>query len=299
MGYSYQFDHTIWEIPEIDRTDFLNIHEGLLLLRREVVAWNRRAIESHAVEEPYKREARDLDRLTEKGANKLIESGSDEIEIGRIAIGNLRYFKAALLLLIDKRKKTYKEEIREDWPDTALKSVAKAIDKIQKFADSINVEPSDILWEILPKQSVALKVSDAPVKEWDVFVSHASEDKDNFARPLAKALQSQGLNVWFDEFTLKLGDSLRRSIDRGLANSKFGVVVISPNFLQKEWPQKELDGLVTRERNGRKVVLPIWHDIKQEQVASYSPTLADRMAVSSERGLGHVVAEILRAIGRQ
>src|SRR5579875_427733 len=117
MVYSYQFDRGTRCIFEIDRAHFLEIQEGMLLLLREIAAWNRRAIESHAVEEPYKREARDLEKLIEIGATKLSKSGSGEIEIGRIAIGNLRYFKAALLYLIDKRKKAYEEKAREGWPN--------------------------------------------------------------------------------------------------------------------------------------------------------------------------------------
>jgi hypothetical protein len=93
--------------------------------------------------------------------------------------------------------------------------------------------------------------------EWDVFISHASEDKESFVRPLAKRLQERGLRVWFDEFTLTVGDSIRRSIDSGLARSRYGIVVISPDFLQKEWPQKELDGLVAREIDGVKAILPV------------------------------------------
>ncbi len=78
---------------------------------------------------------------------------------------------------------------------------------------------------------------------WDIFISHASEDKDTVARPLAERLRSLGLRVWYDEFTLSLGDSLRQSIDYGLANSRFGVAVLSPNCLTKNWSKKELDGL--------------------------------------------------------
>ncbi len=52
-------------------------------------------------------------------------------------------------------------------------------------------------------------------KRWDVFIRHASEDKDAIARPLAEALEKDDLNVWYDDFTLTLGDSLRCSIDRG------------------------------------------------------------------------------------
>jgi hypothetical protein len=132
--------------------------------------------------------------------------------------------------------------------------------------------------------------------EWDVFISHASEDKESFVRPLAKRLQERGLRVWFDEFTLTVGDSIRRSIDSGLARSRYGIVVISPDFLQKEWPQKELDGLVAREIDGVKAILPVWHKIGRADIRAYSPTLADRLAVSSSRGLDHVTEQLLKAI---
>ena len=132
--------------------------------------------------------------------------------------------------------------------------------------------------------------------DWDVFISHAWEDKEEIARPLAEALRRKGLRIWYDEFTLTLGDSLRRSIDHGLAQSRYGVVILSPNFFAKEWPQKELDGLIAREIPGEKVILPIWHNITADQIREYSLTLADRVAVSSDRGLEHVVEELLRVI---
>jgi hypothetical protein len=132
--------------------------------------------------------------------------------------------------------------------------------------------------------------------EWDVFISHAWEDKESFARPLAKALEAKGVRVWFDEFTLTVGDRLRRSIDYGLANSRYGIVVLSPHFFAKEWPQKELDGLVERESGGEKVILPVWHNITAEQVRKCSLILADRIGVSTGRGLEQVVAELLQAM---
>lgn len=96
----------------------------------------------------------------------------------------------------------------------------------------------------------------------DVFISHASEDKDVIARPIAEELLRRGRSVWFDEFELTLGDSLRRSIDRGLAESRFGLVILSPSFFAKQWPQRELDGLTTREIAGStKVILPVWHEV--------------------------------------
>ena len=95
--------------------------------------------------------------------------------------------------------------------------------------------------------------------EYDIFISHAWEDKKTIARPLAQALLEIGLKVWYDKFILKLGDSLRRSIDHGLSKSRYGIVILSPHFFEKEWPQRELDGLVAREVSSGKVILPIWH----------------------------------------
>ena len=131
---------------------------------------------------------------------------------------------------------------------------------------------------------------------WDVFISHASEDKDSFVRPLAQELSRRGLKVWYDEFTFKLGDSLRQSIDRGLAESRFGIVVLSPNFFAKEWPQRELDGLTAREISTGKIILPVWHNINREEIEHYSPVLADRLGVSTSHGLDRVITDVVRAI---
>jgi len=119
------------------------------------------------------------------------------------------------------------------------------------------------------------------IVKYDVFVSHASEDKEEFVKPLVEALQGAGYKVWYDEFTLKVGDSLRRSIDNGLKNSRYGIVVFSNAFFAKNWTQYELDGLVTREMEGHKVILPIWHMVSKNQVQNYSPTLADKKAINS------------------
>lgn len=116
---------------------------------------------------------------------------------------------------------------------------------------------------------------------YDVFVSHASEDKDDFVRDFVKCLQQQGIKVWYDEFTLRVGDSLRRSIDNGLKNSRYGIVVLSEAFFSKEWPQRELDGLFAREINGEKVILPIWHKISKNEVLKFSPIIADMLALNT------------------
>ncbi|HMR82041.1 MAG TPA: TIR domain-containing protein [Niabella sp.] len=116
---------------------------------------------------------------------------------------------------------------------------------------------------------------------YDVFVSHASEDKEDFVRDFVKCLKQNGLKVWYDEFTLRVGDSLRRSIDNGLKNSRYGIVVLSEAFFRKEWPQRELDGLFAREVNGEKVILPIWHKISKDEVKKFSHMVADLVAINT------------------
>jgi hypothetical protein len=133
---------------------------------------------------------------------------------------------------------------------------------------------------------------------YDVFISHASEDKATFARPLAERLTSLGLKVWLDEFELTIGDSLRRSIDRGLESSRFGVVILSHDFFRKEWPNKELDGLVAREDGKSKVILPVWHGVTREDVGKFSPTLADKLAANSAAGVAAVAEVLHKAIAR-
>lgn len=132
----------------------------------------------------------------------------------------------------------------------------------------------------LAVQSVSMHATEGDSRpSYDAFISHASEDKEDLVRPLADALQRQGLRVWYDEFELKVGDSLRRSIDRGLASSRFGIVVLSPDFFAKNWPQYELDGLVAKEIAGGKVILPLWHKVSKDEVLAQSPSLSDKVAL--------------------
>lgn len=119
---------------------------------------------------------------------------------------------------------------------------------------------------------------DGKTIEYDVFISHASEDKDTVVRPLANALLQRGLKVWYDEFELKIGDSLRRKIDKGLANSRFGIVVLSRSFIRKGWTNYELDGMISKAVSGEQVMLPIWHEITKKEIVDYSPSLADKVA---------------------
>jgi hypothetical protein len=128
---------------------------------------------------------------------------------------------------------------------------------------------------------------------YDVFISHASEDKETIVRSLVSELVSQGLQVWYDEFTLRIGDSLRQKIDKGLARSRVGLVVLSSSFIAKGWTNYELDGIVTRAVSGEQLLLPIWHNITKQEVINFSPSLADKVARSTST---HTVQEIAAEI---
>lgn len=131
---------------------------------------------------------------------------------------------------------------------------------------------------------------------YDLFISHASDDKEAVVRELAHALRDRGVKVWYDEFTLRIGDSLRRNIDRGIARSRFGLVVLSPAFLAKNWTQYELDGLVTTSVDGRQVLLPLWHGISKDEVVSFSPSLADRVALTTATSTIEEIADEIAAV---
>ena len=165
---------------------------------------------------------------------------------------------------------------------------------------SVRVLPSPLPeFREAPLSSVPSLVRDIPPdvekidSQYDVFISHAWEDKEVIVRPLALALQSENLSVWYDEFELKIGDSLRRKIDHGLANSRVGLVVLSQSFFSKGWTNYELDGIVTRSVTGEQILLPIWHNISKQEVIEFSPSLADKVARSTAT---HTVEEIAKEI---
>src|SRR3954469_11746762 len=135
------------------------------------------------------------------------------------------------------------------------------------------------------------------MRAWDLFISHATEDKEDVVLPLAGALRAAGLRIWLDRQEVRIGDSLREKIDEGLANSHFGVVIFSPSFLEKGWPKRELDGLFALEEiTGRTMILPIWHGVDKRAVARYSPILADRAAGATTDGVPRLAAKIIEAV---
>lgn len=134
-------------------------------------------------------------------------------------------------------------------------------------------------------------------QHWDAFVSHAYEDKENFVRPLVEALGRLGVLLWYDEISLKLGDSLSASIDKGISRSQNGIIVVSPAFLQKNWPQAELHALMTRRVEEKLRLVPIWHNVTRNEVAASSPMLADLVALQTHgRTAQDIAITILAAV---
>src|ERR1700733_2016345 len=110
-------------------------------------------------------------------------------------------------------------------------------------------------------------MEDASDKEYDLFISHAFEDKAEGVLPVFDVLSKFGLRIWLDERVLNVGDSLSEAIDGGLARSRYGVVVLSPAFLSKRrgWPGYELRGLNAKEVDAEKIILPIWHKVSRQE----------------------------------
>ncbi|WP_342542725.1 toll/interleukin-1 receptor domain-containing protein [Paenisporosarcina sp. FSL H8-0542] len=134
-----------------------------------------------------------------------------------------------------------------------------------------------------------------PSKEYDVFISHASEDKQAFVEPLTKALKSAGIKTWYDADQIGWGESIRQSLDRGLINSRFCIVVLSSDFFRKHWAGTyELNAIFQRvaiEQNS--LILPIWHNITLEEISRDNLTLPDIKALNSSiHNLEQIVNEM-------
>lgn len=130
------------------------------------------------------------------------------------------------------------------------------------------------------------------------FISHDSRDKDSLVRELALELSKLMCPVWYDEYSLKVGDSLRANIEQGLKETKKCVVILSPNFLSNEgWGKAEFDSIFTREIiEKNNVMLPIWHNVGVQEVYQYSPRLADKVGLNSSIGIPELARKLSNVI---
>ena len=140
-------------------------------------------------------------------------------------------------------------------------------------------------------------IDENSLPEYDVFVSHEWEDKEDFVDEFVEALTALEVRVWYDKNQIKWGDSMRERIDDGLKKSRFGVAVLSPNYIaeNKYWTKAELDGLFQLESVNGKTLLPIWHNLTKQQVMNYSPIIANKLAMTTASMTAQeIAAEILK-----
>jgi hypothetical protein len=130
------------------------------------------------------------------------------------------------------------------------------------------------------------------------FISHDSRDKDSLVRELASNLAMKLRKVWYDEFSLNVGDSLRENIERGLKECEKCIVILSPNFISNSgWTKAEFDSIYQREIIEKKlVIVPIWHNITLKEVYDYCPRLTDRFALSSSLGADRLANDLAKVL---
>lgn len=155
---------------------------------------------------------------------------------------------------------------------------------------------AETVWH--PLKHNAVRQNMKSIMKYDAFICHATEDKNEIVRPLAFSLIKRGYQIWYDESSLVLGASLRREIDEGLKKSRKGIIILSPAFFSKRWSAYELDGLLQLELNSDEMkIIPIWHNVSKKDVLNFSPTLADKFACSTEKGIEVVANAISKSLG--
>lgn len=142
---------------------------------------------------------------------------------------------------------------------------------------------TDLEAQVSPVITTVTTEENEPLPEYDVFISHAWEDKESFADEFVEELRSLGVKVWYDTNQIKWGDSMRQKIDEGLKKSRFGIAILSPNYIAegKYWTKAEFDGLFQLESVNGKTLLPIWHNLTKQQVMNFSPIAANKKAMTT------------------
>jgi hypothetical protein len=274
------------QITSIDR-DINNLEREMQNLDTDIIRKNKDAsaiMEKMSREKDFKKLAtlsKDLARKNDE-INNLEKRKTPKSKL----LADKQKKKRELIISLNKEEKKERDKSKNDQKE--LLSIQQKITREIEARQRLSLQSLD---RFIPSNIVSF--DEIAKKHYDVFISHASEDKDDFVRPFATLLRDKGLVVWYDEFELKIGDKLRRKIDEGLNSSRYGIVVLSNSFFSKEWPQKELDGLFAIEDGGRDVILPIWHKISKNEVLSYSPTIATILALNT---LNFTIEEIAEKI---
>jgi len=201
------------------------------------------------------------------------------------------------------KKGTIALKLQREQADADKQLAKKQEQRLKNMQDSYENEISrlqDHLQAQLDQDSTAVKSvydNQSSNEEFDVLVSHATEDKESFTNEFVDILTNEyHLKVWYDALSIAWGDSIHRRIDEGLKKCKFGVVVLSRDYIKKYWTRYELEGLFQRESHGGKLILPVWHNITKKEVEEFSPGLADRNALNTAIMSPHEIAKALVAL---
>lgn len=210
----------------------------------------------------------------QSGAKELTSAQSDQAKLSKQLADkskSLTNKKSDLLKAQAREREQHQKEIE--------KLQKAALDKQQShIKDLIDTNPNGAFLE----------------KEYDVFISHASEDKSDFVEPLARALQVAGIKTWYDSDQIGWGQSIRQSIDKGLVNSRFCIVILSPNFLKKYWTNYELNGIFQKDAiTDGSIVLPVWHKVTREEIQQKNLTLTDMLAMNTAL---HTIEDIVNSL---
>lgn len=120
-------------------------------------------------------------------------------------------------------------------------------------------------------------------KEFDVFISHANKDKLSYVNDLNRVIKKLGINVFYDTDVLSWGDNFKQVILDGTAKSEFAIIVISKNFFDREWTERELDEFLAQQNaTGQKIVLPLLYGVTFDELKEKYPTLGDIQAITSK-----------------
>ena len=204
--------------------------------------------------------------------NEIAQSTKKQANLSKEIASKQKKHSDRSASLIKEQEKDAKEKSVSQ--DNVLKSYELKIKSLQQQMDKFQIN------DITESVKNNIYGQDNSIN-YDVFISHASEDKESVVNDLVEELTKLGVKVWYDKLCIIWGDSLRSKIDEGLRNSKYGIVILSEAYIKKGWTQYELEGLFNIEMTNGKTILPIWHNITKRQVQEFSPTIAGRLAINT------------------
>jgi TIR domain len=230
-------------------------------------------------------------------------------DVGQLAVLSKAH-PSALLEIVDREAPFLGSTTPQSSADMWVREVSTAVvnywraetidDYLRIRAEELRRSPTSHWPAPEPAAAEPADVEEPHEGQLGVFISHASEDKADVARPIAEGLEAAGWTVWLDQYELTVGDSLFQRINHGLARSRCGIVVLSESFFAKHWPKQELDALAAKESaSGAKVILPVWHGIDEHYLAREAPMLAGRLGVSTHKGIPYVVEQLTRALAKE